>query len=131
VAQPVPRRRITLASIAALLALSLLGAAGPAASSPEPLALYVTDLAGGTLVPVDGAARTAGPPIPVGNVPVDVAITPDGATAYVVLQFSSAVVPVDLATSTIGTAIPVECPAGIALVEARQGPTSHSPAPRP
>jgi len=73
-------RRITFALGAALVAaaLSIGGAAG---ASTGPPSLYVTDVADGTLVHVDPTGPTVGPEIPVGQLPLDVAITTDGTTA--------------------------------------------------
>ena len=112
------RRRIPFALGAALLAATLcLG--GGAAASTTAASLYVTDLTDGTLVHVDPAGPTIGPGISVGQVPIDIAITDDGETAYVVRGSSSAVVPVDLATATASPAITVSCPTSIALVPGR------------
>ncbi len=114
------RRKIPFALGAALLVAAAFSVGGGAAgASTAPVSLYVTDVDDGTLVHVDPSGPTIGPEIAVGQVPIDVAITADGATAFVVKSFSNAVVPVDLATSATSPAIPIGCPANIALVPRR------------
>lgn len=73
---------------------------------------YVTQSCGTTVVPVDLATNTPGTPIQVGPSPWDVAIAPDGETAYVTtgdgaLTTPDALVPIDVATDTAGTPIPL------------------------
>ena len=69
-----------------------------------------------SVTPIDTATNTPGIPIPVGNNPDGIAITPNGTTAYVVDNDSNAVTPIDTATNTTGTAIPVgSSPTGIAI----------------
>jgi len=73
---------------------------------------YVTQSCGTTVVPVDLVTNTPGTPIQVGPSPWDVAIAPDGATAYVttgdgVSTTQDALVPIDVATDTAGTPIPL------------------------
>jgi DNA-binding beta-propeller fold protein YncE len=112
----VRRRRLqTLALAAGLLLAFLAGASGPVGASTQPLTLYVTNFVGASVVPVVPSTGRAGPAITVGDVPTDVAIAEDGATAYVTASYSSAVVPVDLDTSTAGAPISVPCPVNIAL----------------
>ena len=53
------------------------------------------------------ATNTPGTPIPVGTGPREVAITPDGATAYVTNDGSGTVTPINVATNTLGTLIPI------------------------
>jgi YVTN family beta-propeller protein len=80
---------------------------------------YVSDNTAGTLTPVNLATGTAGTPIPVGQYPTGVVVTPDGTTAYVGGGGSGGagfVTPVNLATGTAGTPIPVGCgPLGLAI----------------
>jgi YVTN family beta-propeller protein len=60
-----------------------------------------------TVTPINIATDKAGPPIQVGSSPVDIAITPNGKTAYVVNSASGTVTPVDTATNTAGSRIDV------------------------
>ena len=111
------RRRIPFALGAALLVAAALSLGdGAAGASAAPTTLYVTDVDDGALVQVDTSGPTVGPEISIGQLPIDLAITGDGETAYVVKSVSNVVVPVHLATSTTLPGIPVECPANIALV---------------
>ena len=60
--------------------------------------------------------NTAGTPIHVGAAPLEIAITPDGGTAYVVNADSDDVTPIDIATNTPGPSIPVgDTPFDIAI----------------
>jgi DNA-binding beta-propeller fold protein YncE len=63
------------------------------------------------MAPIDTATNTPGTPIPVGNRPFAVAVTPDGKTVYVVNSGTSgggnSVTPITVATNTPGTPIPV------------------------
>jgi YVTN family beta-propeller protein len=68
----------------------------------QPVDAYVTDYTNNWLAPLDGSA-----PIALGNGPIDVAITPDGQTAYVSNITDSTVTPITLATHTVGTPIAV------------------------
>ena len=83
--------------------------------------VYVTTGYGSTpdaLVPIDVDSDLPGAPIPLGSDgdPADVAVTPDGATAFVAMERADTVVPVDLVTGTAGTPIAVSTnPAGLAL----------------
>jgi YVTN family beta-propeller protein len=65
---------------------------------------YVVNQLSNNVTPIDVATNTAGTPIPAGDSPVGIAITPDGTTAYVV---GDSVAPINLATNTAGTPIPV------------------------
>jgi YVTN family beta-propeller protein len=88
-------------------------AASAAARSPRslPPTLYVSDVAGSTVTPIATATNTPGPPIEVGNVPMAIAITPDGETAYVANSGygdpSDTVTPIATATNTPGPPIQV------------------------
>ncbi len=100
------RTRALVAGVA-LAACLLVGAARAAPSDTvsglSPVTAYVTD--GGHLVtPIDLATNTPGTPIPVGDRPVGIAITPDGKTAYVASAFCC-VTPISIATNTPGTPI--------------------------
>ena len=59
------------------------------------------------MTPIATATNTAGPPITVGNDPDDIAITPDGKTAYVANSGSGTVTPIATATNTAGPPITV------------------------
>ena len=55
------------------------------------------------MTPIRTATNTAGTPIPVGNDPDGIAITPDGKTAYVANSGDDTVTPIETATNTAGT----------------------------
>ena len=74
-------------------------------SGPAPT-VYVSNGCGGTVMAIDTATNTPGPPIPVGPGPGLIAITPDGKTAYVTSN-DPVVVPIATATSTPGPPIRV------------------------
>ncbi len=60
----------------------------------------------GTVTPISIATGTAGRPIRVGGMPCQIAITPDGRTAYVVNgNRTGSLMPIDTATGAVGTAI--------------------------
>jgi DNA-binding beta-propeller fold protein YncE len=61
----------------------------------------------GTVTPIPVCTNVAGKPIPVGNGPATIAITPDGTTAYVVNESSGTVTPIRTAANTPGKAIRV------------------------
>jgi YVTN family beta-propeller protein len=101
------RRAFLVATIAAVALLALPGLAAARIA-------YVTGGSGGGAyaVPVELATETTGVRVPIPSSessPPDVAITPDGRTAYVLKEgFSSSggeVVPIDVATNTAGPAI--------------------------
>ena len=73
----------------------------------SPVTAYVVNTGSGTVTPISTATNTAGPPIPVGAGPKDIAITPDGKTAYVTNLGSGTVTPITIATKTPGPPIPV------------------------
>jgi YVTN family beta-propeller protein len=66
----------------------------------------VLNSGGDTVTPIRTATNTAGPPIPVGNQPFGIAITPNGKTAYVTGGTDS-VTPIRTATNTPGPPITV------------------------
>ena len=86
--------------------------AGPGsrlALTPDGRTALVTSPAGNTVTPVDTATHVARAPIAV-NAPTDVAVAPDGLTAYVITADTS-LTPVDLATGTPGAPIALGHPA--------------------
>ena len=59
------------------------------------------------MTPIRTATNTAGPPITVGPGPFDIAITPNGKTAYVLNFNGDTVTPIRTATNTAGPPITV------------------------
>jgi YVTN family beta-propeller protein len=57
------------------------------------------------VIPIHTGTGTAGPPIRAGTDPFDIAIIPDGETAYVSDKGSGTVTPIDTATNTPDTPI--------------------------
>jgi len=55
-----------------------------AGRSAGPVTIYVANAGGDTVTPILAASNTAGQPIVIGRVPWELAISPDGQTAYVV-----------------------------------------------
>jgi DNA-binding beta-propeller fold protein YncE len=90
----------------ATVCVAVAGDAGASASVGS-TTLYVTDSNSGTVTPVDAMSRVVGTPIAVGSVPTDIAITPDGTTAYVA-NWGGTVTPVALDSNTAGTPIPID-----------------------
>jgi YVTN family beta-propeller protein len=97
---------------AAILSLGLVGAAAPAtagAASPgcraPAVTVYVVNDSAGTVTPIRAATNTAGPAIKVGGHPLNIAITPNGKTAYVTAN--TTVTPVTTTTGAVGKAITV------------------------
>ena len=102
-----PGPRITRPTwYAALLGLVATLATATAATA-RPVTAYVTNYNDDTVTPIDLATNLAGAPIPVGDQPHVIAITPDAAKAYVANYAGSSVTPIDLATNTAGPPIPV------------------------
>jgi len=104
-------RRRTVRRVLTAVALTLsavtvvsLHAASPAGAVGIPTRAYVTH-GSNSVIPIDTATNTAGTNITVGNVPLGIAITPNGKTAYVANQSSGTVTPIDTATNTAGTNI--------------------------
>lgn len=60
---------------------------------------------GHDVTPIHLSTGKAGAPIPVGNAPVGVAITPDGSTVFVTNLNSESVTPIDVASNTASAAI--------------------------
>ena len=91
---------------------------GGVALTPDGTTVYVTThfISSSWLTPVHVATNTAGTPISLGpaypaysGVATEVAVAPDGATAYVTMRNRTpgTVIPVDVATNTAGSPIPV------------------------
>jgi len=109
--------RCRSAVVAAVLALSGVTGTACAAGSARPASggcaatAYVVNYYSGTVTPIDIATRTAGRPIrlPGGekDFPADVAITPDGRTAYVTntADDGNSVTPISTATNQPGRPI--------------------------
>jgi YVTN family beta-propeller protein len=76
-------------------------------AGPAGFRAYVVNEGDNTVTPVDLATNTTGTPIPVGDQPTAIAITPDGKKAYVTNSNASSVTPIDLTTNTPGAPIPV------------------------
>ena len=75
---------------------------------PDGKTVYVSNNSSNTVIPIDVATNTTGTPIPTGNHPIGIAVTPDSRTVYVVNNnFNGTVTPIDVATSTPGNPIPV------------------------
>ena len=84
---------------------STVGSPASRAGSASPVTVYVTNVGSDTVTPIATATNTAGPPIPVGSDPYNIAITPDGKTVYVVNSGSGTVIPIATATNTAGPPI--------------------------
>ena len=95
---PAPQAAADVASLAASPGTR----AGPAST----FTAYVANAGSGTVTPIATAASTAEPPIPTGEEPDVIAITPDGKTAYVANAGSGTVTPIATATNTAGAPIP-------------------------
>jgi hyaluronoglucosaminidase len=82
------------------------------AITPDGKVLLVGAIGGRAVTPINTAANKAGQPIPVRLGPIDIAITPDGKTAYVV-NFGNGraeghtVTPIRIATLRAGRPIKV------------------------
>lgn len=112
------------------------GAFGNTSAGPRPETLpkaptgtaYVISSAAGTVTPIDLATNTPGKPIDVSGWPVDIAVTPDGTTAYVACGPGAATVqaltPIDLTTSTPGKPINLASPPD-AVAIAPDGKTAY------
>ena len=60
------------------LAVMAVGTPVAASAATNPVIAYVVNTGENTVTPIDVATNTPGTPIPVGNTPTAVAITPDG-----------------------------------------------------
>ncbi|HEX4009816.1 MAG TPA: PKD domain-containing protein [Solirubrobacteraceae bacterium] len=81
--------------------------AAPAFSASSWTAYVTNNNSGGSVTPISLTSGTPGTAIPVGTYPDDVAIAPDGTTAYVANYGGDSVTPITIATGTAGTAIPI------------------------
>ena len=96
--------------------LLLAAVCAPRALAASARTAYVTNFISNSVIPIDTATNTAGTPIPIGDSPEGIAITPDGTTAYVANADAGTVTPIDTATNTAGTPITVGGnPFGIAI----------------
>jgi len=78
-----------------------------------------------SVTPIDLATNTAETPITVGLTPGEIAITPNGATAYVTDPSDNAVTPIDIATNTAGTPIPTVDTTPTAIAITPNGATAY------
>jgi len=109
------KMRITVLGFLALLIFGMTLGTNPVEAQPF---AYVTNLFSNNVTVIDTATNmVVGPPIPVGNTPRGVAITPDGTRAYVANQGSNDVFVIDTATNmVVGPPIPVgTLPFGVAI----------------
>ena len=118
-------RLVALSMVLAGLSSALVPATAPARTA------YVTGGAqegsASYAVPVDLGAAKAGTQVAIGGgegAPPDVAITPDGKTAYVP-NGSNSVVPIDVATNKAGTPIVVGSPGTEAIAITPDGKTAY------
>jgi YVTN family beta-propeller protein len=112
-------RRLVLPTIASMIAVAAFAVpgheAGASAPTPAWTAWVVNANNANEITPIDLATKVAGTPIPVGDVPGSVAITPNGRTAYV-SDVTGHVTPINLVTDTAETAIRVgSFPSAIAI----------------
>lgn len=108
------RRALLTPMLAALVAAALV----PSAAAAR-VAYFTGATEGGYAAPVELSTGALGAPVPIASEgpPPDVAITPDGRTAYVPSGFAQ-ILPIDVATDTPGTPIstsPQSCPWAIAI----------------
>ena len=90
-----------------------LGVTGPAphaaagTTAARSFTAYVVNSGSDTVTPINTATGAPGRPIPVGEGPLAIAMTPNGKTAYVVNSLSDTVTPITTATNIPGRPIPV------------------------
>ena len=102
-----------MAFFAIVLAMGLGLAARPAEAA---FFAYVANSNSGTVSVIDTATNTAVATIPVGNVPLGVAVTPDGTHVYVANVNDNTVSVIRTATNTVVKTIPVGlAPYGVAV----------------
>ena len=109
------RRAAIIAAVVAIVAC--FAAAATADASAAPL-IYVANSSTNTVSAINPATnQVVGTPIPVGNQPFSLALTPDGRRAYVVNRFSGTVSVIDVASrQVVGDPIPVgEGPTQVAV----------------
>ena len=115
------RRRIArlvlpAVALAGLPASAVLTArAANASGGGRHLTAYVANMNDDTVTPIDLVNNTAGAPIPVGDGPTAIAITPDGATAWVLGENDGSLTPIDTATNTPGAKLQVTANDPVAL----------------
>ena len=108
---PIIRGLCAVAVGAAILPLGLASTATATVSSASRAhhaTVYVVNQGSGTVTPIRTATNTAGKEINVGRDPYDIAITPNGRTAYVTHVATvppGIVTPIHLATGTVGKPI--------------------------
>ena len=77
---------------------------------------YITNSSSNTVSVIDTATNTVSATIPVGVVPIAVAVTPDGSKVYVTNTNSFTVSVIDTATNTVSATIPLgPFPEGVAV----------------
>jgi len=86
-------------------------------ASARPVYVTSSELEGSVSAFDTRTGQAIGSPIPAGNEPQEIAITPDGKTAYVAVKESRSVVAIDTRTNTVvGAPIPVgQRPLGVAI----------------
>src|SRR3954452_4892412 len=103
------RQLAVSAAVVALGGQLLSAVAGPADAATGPLAYVVNEFAassstfGGFVVPVNLATGVEQAPISLGVNPYDIALSPDGGTAWVTIRGENKVTPIPLSTGTAGT----------------------------
>src|SRR5437867_1241980 len=100
--------------LALLLALLILFPVGAWARAPQ---AYITNFIDNTVSVIDTATNTVtAPPVPVGQFPQGVAVTPDGKYVYVGTLTGTAVSVIDTATNAVSATVLVGLiPEGIAV----------------
>jgi YVTN family beta-propeller protein len=100
-------------SILALVALGFTLDAPKAGADPF---AYVANAGADTVSVIDTADNTVADTVPVGDFPLGVAITPDGAFAYVANAAAGTVSVIDTLTNTVADTVPVgDFPLGVAI----------------
>jgi DNA-binding beta-propeller fold protein YncE len=97
---------------------------GQIAMAPKGNVAYITNTYSSTVTPFNTATNTTGRPIPVGEpgeVVLDIAITPNGRTAYVVCSgsgniYSGSLTPINTVTNTAGAPIPIKGDTGTVAI---------------
>ncbi len=98
---------LACAGLSAAAAVHQSGGAG-SPQHPSPCTAYVVNSFSDSVTPIPTATNRAGRPIPVGALPVAVAVTPDGSRAYVVDEGTpGAITPIRTASNTAGRSIRV------------------------
>lgn len=97
-----------------VLGLSVVASGTPAGATSNCFA-YVTNADSGTVSVIDTATNTVSATITTGDVPVGVAVAPDGATAYVTNVASDTVSVIDTATNAVTGTITSPDPVAVAV----------------